>query len=95
MVHRLTQGWYSRLDDPVVSVFALKPAYLGVQEALSVRGLWEQETNVVLVTSRVVRSGERNVMGSRVIVRRLRKDHGFGFLVSEASPCPSLTSKRR
>ena len=79
VVHRLTRGWYSRMDDPVVSVFAFRPAYLGLQEALSIHGLWEQETNVVLVTPRAVRSGERSVMGSRVTVRRIKRRHFFGF----------------
>ncbi len=67
------------MDDPVASVFAFRPAYLGLQEALSIHGLWEQETNVVLVTPRAVRSGERSVMGNRVIVRRIKRRHFFGF----------------
>ena len=78
-IHRVTMGWYSRLDDPVVSVFAFRPAYLGLQEALGLRGLWEQETNVVLVTPRSVRTGARNVLGSPVLVHRLERRRFFGF----------------
>ena len=78
-IHRVTRGWYSRLDDPIVSVFAFKPAYLGLQEALSLHGLWEQETNVVLLTPRPVRTGAREVMGSTVIVRRIEGSRFFGF----------------
>lgn len=78
-VHRITKGWYSTLDDPVVSVFAFRPAYLGLQEALSLHGLWEQETNVVLLTPRMLRAGTRNVMGSNVVVHRIVKERFFGF----------------
>ncbi|MDE1854249.1 MAG: hypothetical protein KGI38_10970 [Thaumarchaeota archaeon] len=78
-VHRITRGWYSRLDDPVVTVFAFKPAYLGLQEALSLQGLWEQETNVILITPRAVRRGERSIMGSKVFVRKVDKKRFFGF----------------
>jgi len=78
-IHRVTKGWYSVLDDPVVSVFAFKPAYLALQEALSLHGLWEQETNVVLLTPRMVRPGMRAVMGSRVLVRRVKRPYFFGF----------------
>lgn len=78
-VRRVTKGWYSSHDDPVVSVFAFKPAYLGLQEALSLRGISEQETNVVLVTPRKVRPGIRTVMGANVLVRRIEKKRFFGF----------------
>jgi predicted transcriptional regulator of viral defense system len=78
-IHRVTRGWYSRLDDPVVSVFAFKPAYLGLEEALSLHGLWDQETNVVLVTPRVVRTGVRKVMGSTVLVRKIERSRFFGY----------------
>ncbi|MBI3859141.1 MAG: hypothetical protein HY296_02715 [Thaumarchaeota archaeon] len=78
-VHRITRGWYSKLDDPVVSVFAFRPAYLGLQEALSLHGLWEQETNVVLVTTLKVRTGPRTMMGSRVVVHRIDGSRFFGL----------------
>ncbi len=76
---RIVKGWYSTLEDPVVSVFAFKPAYVGLQEALSLRNLWEQETNVVLVSSRRVRAGVREIMGSRVIIHRINREYFFGF----------------
>ena len=61
-IHRVARGVYSRLDDPVLAVLALAPAYLGMQEALSMRGEWEQETNVVLVTSGKAAPGVRMVL---------------------------------
>jgi predicted transcriptional regulator of viral defense system len=78
-VHRVVRGWYSGHDDPVVSVFALGPAYLGLQEALSFRDLWEQETNVVVVTPGKAKPGARTVMGSRVVVHRVKPEYFFGF----------------
>ena len=78
-IHRVTKGWYSRLEDPIVSVYAFKPAYLGLQEALGIHGLWEQETNVTLVTPRLVRRGVRQIMGCRVLVRSIAKERFFGF----------------
>jgi predicted transcriptional regulator of viral defense system len=78
-VHRVSRGWYSKGDDPVVSVFTLAPSYLGLQEALSLRGLWEQETNVVVVTSGMAKPGVRTVLGSNVVVRRIDPRYFFGF----------------
>lgn len=78
-IHRVTRGWYSVEADPVVSVFALAPAYLGLQDALSIRGLWEQETNAVVVTAGKAVPGERLVAGSRIIVHRIKPEYFFGF----------------
>ena len=78
-VKRITKGWYTVHDDPVVTVFAFRPAYIGLQEALSLRGLWEQETNVVLLTALRARTGVRSMMGSTVVVHRLSSKYVFGF----------------
>ena len=78
-VHRLVRGWYSASDDPVAAVFALAPAYIGLQDALSLRGIWEQETNVVVVTSGKGEPGARSVFGSRVTVHRIDPRYFFGF----------------
>ena len=78
-VRRITKGWYSTQDDPIVSVFAFRPAYLGMQEALSLRNLWDQETNVVIVTPLKVRPGTRRIMDSNVIIHRIKREYFFGF----------------
>lgn len=78
-IKRITKGWYSFQDDPIVSVFCFKPAYIGLQEALSLHGLWEQETNVVIVTTRKVRTGVREILDSNVILRRIEQRYFFGF----------------
>lgn len=78
-IKRVTKGWYSFLDDPLISVFCFKPAYIGLQEALSLYNIWEQETNVVIVTIRRVRSGIREVFGNNVVIKRIKPDYFFGF----------------
>ena len=78
-IHRVARGWYSAKDDPIVAVFVLAPSYVGLQDALSLRGLWEQETNVVLVTSGKANPGIRSFLGSRVVVHRLSPRYFFGF----------------
>jgi predicted transcriptional regulator of viral defense system len=78
-IRRIAKGWYTAIEDPVVSVFAFRPAYLGLQEALSLRNLWEQESNVVIVSASSVRNGIREIMGSKVILHRISHKYFFGF----------------
>ncbi len=78
-VKRITKGWYTVHDDPLLSVFGFRPAYIGLQEALSLRDLWEQETNVVIVTALKVRAGVRRVLSSNVVLHRLSSRYLFGF----------------
>lgn len=78
-IKRVTKGWYSLYEDPIVAVFCFKPAYIGLQEALSFHELWEQETNVVLVTARKVRTGIRKILDSNVILHRINQKYFFGF----------------
>ena len=78
-VHRVTRGWYSAGEDPTVAVSAFSPAYLGLQDALSLRGAWEQETNVVIVTCSKAKPGVREALGSRIVVHRIDPEYFFGF----------------
>lgn len=78
-IHRITRGWYSILDDPTTAVFAFAPAYLGLQEALSIRDLWEQETNVVVVTTGKQKPGVREVFGNAMVLHRINSNYFFGF----------------
>ena len=82
-INRVTRGFYTIRSDPVVSVFCFKPAYIGLQDALSFHNLWEQETNVVLITSKRVRSGLRKILGSNVILRRIDPKYFFGYDLKE------------
>ncbi|MBI2666627.1 hypothetical protein HYX13_03375 [Candidatus Woesearchaeota archaeon] len=79
-VYRLTKGWYAVRDDPSLAVFCFKPAYLGLQEALSIHGLWEQETNAIVLTTKTVREGKRMVFGAPVFLQRIPKELFFGVI---------------
>ena len=78
-IKRLTKGYYSKHDDPSLAVFCFKPAYLGLQDALSFHNLWEQETIPIIITTRKVRQGIRNILGTNVLIRRIDKKYFFGF----------------
>lgn len=78
-IKRLAQGYYTAYDDASLAVFCFKPAYLGLQDALSFHNLWEQETIPVILTAKKIRPGLRRILGSNVLLRRLEKKYFFGF----------------
>jgi predicted transcriptional regulator of viral defense system len=78
-IKRLTKGFYAAQDNPELIVFCFKPSYLGLQDALSVHNLWEQETIPIIISPRKIRSGLRSVNGSNVLIRRLDRKYFFGF----------------
>jgi predicted transcriptional regulator of viral defense system len=78
-IFRLTKGFYSKNEDPIFTIFCFKPGYLGLYEALSLRNLWEQETNTTIITIKKVRTGKRNILESNVIVKRINSKYFFGF----------------
>lgn len=83
----LAKGCYTSKQDPSLIVFCLRPAYLGLQDALSRNNLWEQETIPVILTSRKVRCGIRKVNNLNVLVRRIDKKYIFGINYDE-QPLP-------
>ncbi len=78
-IKRIAKGFYSWSDDPTLAVFYLRPAYLGLQEALSLYGLWEQETVPVIITSKKKRVGIRKVFNNNIFVRRINRKYFFGI----------------
>lgn len=78
-IKRITRGYYTTHEDPSLIVFCFKPSYLGLQDALSIRNLWEQETNPVVITVKKVRQGIRKLFGNNVWLRRIDKKYFFGF----------------
>ncbi|MEM7816262.1 MAG: hypothetical protein QXN71_04025 [Candidatus Aenigmatarchaeota archaeon] len=72
-------GYYTIYDDPSVFVYCIKPAYLGLQDAMSFHNLWEQETSPIIITTRKVVPGTRVILGSNVGVRRIQPKHFFGY----------------
>lgn len=78
-IYRITRGIYTFKNEIEVVGFAFSPFYYGLQEALSLRNLWEQETNPVVITKRKVRKGIRTIMDRNIIVRTINKKMFFGF----------------
>jgi len=78
-VKRLLHGCYTVHDNPALAVFCLKPAYLGLQDALSFHELWEQETISIILTAKKIRPGIRTVLGMNVLLRRIDRKYLFGF----------------
>lgn len=78
-IKRLTKGYYTIHNDISIAVFCFKPAYLGLQSALSIHGLWEQETIPIILTTTKTRIGIREVLNNNIYIRRLDKNHFFGY----------------
>ena len=76
---RIGRGAYTFHGDAQVVGFAFQPFYYGLQDALSLRGIWEQETVPVAVTPRRVRAGVRAFLGVNYIVRRVSRRMFFGY----------------
>ena len=76
---RIRKGWYTYHDDPMVAVFAFMPAYLGLESALSIRNIWDQETIPVIITPNRVRPGVRDIMGTNVVIRRINPKQFYGY----------------
>jgi len=83
LIHRLQKDCYSRYSDPTLTVYCFKPAYIGLQEALSLHGLWEQETITIIITVRKVRVGIKNILGNNVLIRRIHPKYFFGIELIE------------
>ena len=78
-IKRLKRGYYSFSDNLDTVGFIFEPFYYGLQEALSMHGLWGQQTNPVIITTRKVRTGLRSILGKNVLVRHINKKMFFGY----------------
>ena len=78
-IKKLTKGQYTIHDENSIAVFCFKPAYLGLQDALSFHNLWDQETIPIIITTKRVRPGIRKILDSNVLIRRIDKKYMFGF----------------
>lgn len=78
-VKTIRKGVYTFKDEVQAAGFGFSPFYYGLQDALSLRNLWEQETNPVVITPRKVRNGIRVFEGRNYLVRRISRKMFFGF----------------
>ena len=78
-IKKIGKGVYTKHNEISLAVFSFKPAYLGLQSALSHYNLWEQETIPVIVTARKVRRGIRSLIGGNILIKNINKKYFFGF----------------
>jgi len=78
-LNRITKSTYTYNEDVEAVGFAFRPFYYGLQEALSLRNLWEQETNPVIITPKKVRTGTRAFLGRNYVIKRITRSKFFGF----------------
>ena len=78
-IHKITRGAYTFYDEVQYSGYAFQPFYYGLEDALTLRGLWEQETNPVIITPRKVRNGVRQFDSRNYVVRHIKRNMFFGY----------------
>lgn len=78
-IFRVAKGVYTFRGEMQVVGSAFQPYYYGLQDALSLHDLWEQETNPVVITTRNVRRGLRTFLGNNYLVKRISRRMFFGF----------------
>ena len=82
-IHKITKGAYTFHNEVQYAGFAFEPFYYGLEDALSLRGLWEQETNPIIVTPRRVKNGIRQFDSRNYLVRRISRNMFFGYSLME------------
>ena len=78
-IKKISGGIYTFHEDMLVSGFAFSPFYYGLHEALSLHGLWGQQTNPVILTAKKARAGVRTIFSNNIYVRRISKNMFFGI----------------
>lgn len=78
-LNRIKKGVYTFSRNEAVIGFAFRPFYYGLQYALTIRKLWTQQSVPVIITTTKANPGARQVMGLRIILRRINENGFFGF----------------
>ncbi|MGC9037485.1 MAG: type IV toxin-antitoxin system AbiEi family antitoxin domain-containing protein [Candidatus Micrarchaeia archaeon] len=78
-IFALGNGYYTFSNNEAVVGFRFAPFYYGLEYALTIRRLWTQMANPVVITATKAKPGEKEIMGHRIIVRRIAKKMMFGF----------------
>lgn len=78
-IYKITNGKYTFQEDIMCVGFAFSPFYYGLQEALSLYNLHEQETNAIIITTNKIKPGIREIMNTNVYLRRIDKKYFFGY----------------
>ena len=75
----IKKGYYTLYDDLTIASFAFSPFYFGLETALTYHNLWDYMTPISIITTKTVRSGQREIIGRNVDVRRIQKSKFFGY----------------
>lgn len=78
-LRRIGKGAYTFNDADAVVGFAFAPFYYGMEYALTIRRLWTQMADPVIITTRKVVPGMRESAGTQITVRRISERMFFGM----------------
>ena len=78
-VKRVGKGIYTFSNDDAIVGFAFSPFYYGLEHALTIRKLWTQVSDPVIITKAGAKPGVRQAMGRRIIVHRIASGAFFGY----------------
>ncbi len=76
---KITKGVYSFSNDAELYGFGFQPFYYGLQHALTLNDLWSEQTIPVIITTRNVKTGKREIGNAKIFIRRIKPDCFFGF----------------
>lgn len=76
---RIKRGVYTFSKNEVLIGFAFRPFYYGMEYALTIRKIWTQQADPVIISRTKANQGVRLVENSRVVIRRINKNAFFGF----------------
>ena len=76
---RIGRGVYTFYDEITVVGFAFRPFYYGLENALTLRHIWEQGTNPIIITPNKVRSGNRKFGDGNYSILHINRDLFFGY----------------
>lgn len=79
IIQKLIKGYYTKHHDISLAVLCLKPAYLGLHNAMSFHNVWEQETIPVIITSKKVKTGIRRINNNNILIRKTNPAYLFGI----------------
>ncbi len=80
---RITKAVYTFHKYDIVVGFAFYPFYYGFENALNMRGISEQGTNLIIITPKNVREGIRSFQGRNFRIKRIKNEFFFGYETME------------
>lgn len=78
-VNKITKGFYSLHDETEIIGLPFKPFYYGLNYALSHHNVWHERANPVIITTRRVKPGVRNILGVNVNIKHISQQMFFGY----------------